>query len=372
MRISIDGVGVVGGFGSGRADLETVLSNGQIILKEAVFETSPGTIKIPAYLANTDALDAFVNKKALRRIDHFSRMALLGACLALKDAGEPDIHPQRIGLAVASGYGATRTTFAFLDSTIRDGDAFASPTLFSNSVHNAAAGYISILLKLCGPSLTVSQFEMSVPSALISACRWLEDDRVDAVLLGAVDEYCDVLGYCHHRYFGQDPGGVMKPMDFHRHSSLPGEGAVFFLLSRESGNPSRYGLIQDVQMGTLGVKPVSFPDDATVIIGADGHLCDGINYETLIGTDHEIACYSSLYGSLPVGFAFDMAVASLSIKNNLRYATPNAKEYQGRLKVIREEKSAGASPLCCFKIGQYGEFGMATLISGQPPTDTYE
>jgi 3-oxoacyl-[acyl-carrier-protein] synthase II len=77
------------------------------------------------------------------------------------------------------------------------GDACASPTLFSNSVHNAAAGHISIMLGLDGPCLTVSQFEMSGPSGLLSAIQWLKEERVEQVLLGAVEEYCDVLVRYH-------------------------------------------------------------------------------------------------------------------------------------------------------------------------------
>ena len=42
---------------------------------------------MPAFLADTARLDDFLNKKALRRVDHFSKMALLGSYLALQDAG---------------------------------------------------------------------------------------------------------------------------------------------------------------------------------------------------------------------------------------------------------------------------------------------
>jgi 3-oxoacyl-[acyl-carrier-protein] synthase II len=107
----------------------------------------------PSYIADTSCLTDFVPKRELRRIDHFSQLALAGAFLALKDAGIDRLESKSTGLVICSGYGSSRTTFSFLDSIIENGDDCASPTLFSNSVHNSAAGHISILLTLSGPSL---------------------------------------------------------------------------------------------------------------------------------------------------------------------------------------------------------------------------
>jgi hypothetical protein len=51
-----------------------------------VIKTTGGDIEVPAFLANTDRLKSFVNKRDLRRIDHYIRMAILGCFLALEDA----------------------------------------------------------------------------------------------------------------------------------------------------------------------------------------------------------------------------------------------------------------------------------------------
>ena len=96
---------------------------------------------------------------------------------------------ERLGVIIASGYGALKTTFAFLDSYLDFGYACSSPTHFSNSVHNAAAAHVSMQLQATAPSLTVSQFEMSTASALLTAAQWLAERRVERVLLGAVDEH---------------------------------------------------------------------------------------------------------------------------------------------------------------------------------------
>ena len=166
MKLAIQGIGVVGGFGNGIEALETALIQKKHRTQSVSIKTAQGPREMPAFLADTARLEDFINKKALRRVDHFSRIALLGSFLALQDAGQLEGDRHRMGLVVATGYGACRTTFAFLDSFYDSGDQFSSPIHFSNSVHNAAGANISMVLGITGPGLTVSQFEMSVPSAL--------------------------------------------------------------------------------------------------------------------------------------------------------------------------------------------------------------
>ena len=214
MKLAIEGIGVVGGFGCGMESLAAAISNGSSPIQHVSIKTTHGPRDMPAFLAETSKLDDFVNKRVLRRVDHYSKMALLGAHLALEDAGRLEGDRSTMGIIIASGYGAGRTTFAFLDSFINDGDNLSSPTFFSNSVQNAAVANVSMMLSITGPGLTVSQFDMSVPSALITARHWLEEGRVDSVLLGAVDEYCDVMGYCWHRYYGDRDHGRSRNETF--------------------------------------------------------------------------------------------------------------------------------------------------------------
>ncbi len=358
MGIFINGIGVVGGFGSGVSDLVTCLEKSTTPLK------AQGPVYGPAYLADTSYLETFVPKKSLRRIDHFSQMAILGAYLALQDAGIYSLSGKHTGLVVCSGYGASRTTFSFLDSIIDNGDVCASPTLFSNSVHNSAAGHISIILQLEGPCLTVSQFEMSVHSALLSACRWLQEDRVDLVLFGAVDEYCDVLDYCWQRFFGRNLDGIMTPLSPDRQSAIPGEGSAFFLLSSNKVDSSRYGSILDVHVGNFKDKGILFPEQTIFILGADGHKrCDRI-YNNFMPQGSEAACYSPLYGSLPIGVAFDIAIAALSFKEGKIFASPQSVADQEDYSIIKRNSPIVSRSISCLKLGKEGELGMITLAPG--------
>ncbi len=364
MSLAIQGVGVLGGFGCGIEALQTALIEQACRAQRVSIKTPQGPKEIPAFLADTVKLEDFVNKKALRRVNHFSKMALLGAYLALQDGGQMEGDRQRMGMVIATGYGATRTTFAFLDSFIGGGDQLSSPTHFSNSVHNAAGANLSMLLGITGPGLTVSQFEMSVPSALLTAGIWLEEGRVDSVLFGGVDEYCDLLGYCRHRFFGDPAASVqdMNPLAFHLHTAIPGEGAAFFLLTRaEEGCQSPYGFITGVEMGRYDRSALELPEEALLFIGADGHKQCGSFYKRLLPEQAKAACYTPLYGSLPVGPAFDLAVAALSIKNKKVFSSPHNITEDSELRSIFEGTNHSWEKICCLKIGGDGEWAKITV-----------
>lgn len=320
-RLLIKGIGVAGAFGTGVESLEDALAEKKVSVASLEVPTSQGPVLIPAYRADVSGLEEFVPKRALRRVDHYSKLGLLGAHLALKDAGLLGSDLSRLGIVVATGYGATATTFAFLDSIINDGDNCASPTHFANSVHNSAAANLSIMLGIKGPSLTVSQFEMSVPSALFSARLWLAEGRVDAVLFGAIDEVSDLIGYLQHRRCGGEHPAEMAPLVFDAESSIVGEGAAFLVLTRDDGGRAYCG-IDEVGTGNLYDGQLSLPGDALLLLGADGRKEVGGRYRETVPAGANAVCYTPLYGCTPAAAAFDLAAAALALRNGSVFESP--------------------------------------------------
>lgn len=341
LKVAIQGIGLVGGFGSGAEELLSALQGRSIVPSQVSVETDEGPRQLPLYRADTSRLEEFFKKRELRRIDHYSRMTLLAASMALKDAGSTDHGDISTGIIVATGYGPHRTTFSFLDSFIKEGDGFSSPTQFANSVHNAAAAYAAILLREKGPSLTVSQFEMSVASALLTAVCWLKEGRVNRILFGAVDEYSDVLGYAWHRLLKEEAApDMIRPLDFERQTAIPGEGSVFFVLSlAHEGASAKYGFLAPIFSGRdLHAANSTFFHRPTVIIGADGQRYTGSFYGDMVTKTENVRCFTPLYGSIPVGQAFDIAIAALASK--------------------------GEGPALCVKCSNSGKVGVVSVIPG--------
>lgn len=293
----VQGLGVAGGFGCGLEAMELGLRGNEPQPTEAVLRGA-GKGKAPLVLmTDLTPLQQYASKRDLRRLDRFSRLALLGGRCCLEDAGIAPGELQDAGLILASGYGATATTFAFLDSCIDDGDALASPTHFSNSVHNAAAAHLATHLDLRGPCCTVSQFEHSFAMALTTARAWLQEGRVQRVLLGAVDEICDVLAYCHARIVPKFDG------------ALPGEGVCFFLLGLQPGSDGPGVCFADA---ALQATQEPLHADFFIQAAACTQGSQGVNH-------------GALYGAMPCGQALDAAVAVLCLRKGEFFASSGGK-----------------------------------------------
>ncbi len=334
-RLAIDGVGIVGGFGAGPEALRAAMADPQGPNASLAVGTPKGQIDYPVYQADPTTLRDWVGKGELRRAGRLSRLAALAACLALDAADAPvPARTGRYGVVVATAYGALAGTFRFLD-TILDGETLASPTLFSNSVHSAAASDVTILLEITGPSLTVCQFEMSYVSALLSAARWLGEGRVDSVLVCAVDELNGLLGYCRHCFFGTAGMGPIRPEALHVDSAVAGEGAACLLLRPERTGQGRFGWIDRCEWAAG--TPV-LPPAGALVLGADGHRCCGRWYRPLIDQWGSFTSFAPLYGAVPSGQGFDVAIAAMAMS-------------EGRL----------SGPVECLKAGPEGQWGRVRL-----------
>lgn len=317
-RMAIRGIGLVGGFGCGNQAALNALRDGGRPNDVLSLQASKGKIDYPVYLADTEPLRDLISPRKLRRIDKYSQLAVLAACLALQDAGR-DIPCQCSDTAVivASGYGASSATFAFLDDIIKEGDRFASPTQFSNSIHSSAASNTTILLQIKGPCLTVTQFEMSTIAALFNAQAWLTEKKVDTVLLGGIDQINQVLLYCYHSFWPSEIPQEIMPFNYDRQTAIPGEGAAFMVLTRDEGEVPPYGYIDTVSWNNPDNYAV--PDDVMLISGSDGHRACGLQYRKLFRSvdPGRINSFSKIYGSMPCGQTFDLALASLAARHKL-------------------------------------------------------
>jgi 3-oxoacyl-[acyl-carrier-protein] synthase II len=197
-------------------------------------------------------------------------------------------------------------TAGTLGSQSPDADAAdlrLSPIQFSNSVHNAAAAHISMLLKIRGPNVSINQYDMSVPLAFQTALDWLEEGRAASVLVGGVD--CFSNGLCDAALCTPN----QKDGDSGRRPVPVGEGSAFFVLTLSGAKETRYPFIQDVRIGR-NLQNIAPPSNALF-------LHDGGSEEAeLIGPAIRQAVFSQVYGAFPSSMAMDIAMAALLLKKD--------------------------------------------------------
>jgi 3-oxoacyl-[acyl-carrier-protein] synthase II len=304
--MKICGTGIVFSGGRGLPALETILTSGAVppSLITVPFQKAP----FPVYAVAPEILKDRAALGEMRRADRFSKMTTLAAYDAVAESGAPLENPERVGIIFATAFGPHTTTFSFLDDILNYGDAGVSPTIFSNSVHNAAVSYISNTLKIKGPTWTITRFRDPFRQALLLAQVWLEEGRCDQVLVGAGDECGMVLDYiCSQKLAIAETAAQMRPFfDPAGPAVIPGELAVFFLLSRDANS--------GVQLA-LGQKDALPPD--FLMVDFERPQLEPRSAQIPTG------CWSHLAGATPDSTAFSCAVASLMLQRQKVYCAGN-------------------------------------------------
>lgn len=178
-RKVITGLGMIGDFGAGKEDYCNFI--------EGRKQKQP---------MDSFNFDDCIDTTLLRRADPVSYFASVAAGLALNDAGlsadKKTDEPYKLGAIIGTVHGALGYTIEYHKGLVLDKPTTVSPSLFSNSVINAAVSCISNIFKVCGYTLTVPGYA-GVHQATKLACELIEQGHLDKCLVGGVDINNDFL-----------------------------------------------------------------------------------------------------------------------------------------------------------------------------------
>lgn len=283
--IVITGMAAISAAGVGLDPLVTALGEGKSLLKP-----------IPADIAGSDGYlwgkaDAFKGGDFMpplkaRKFDRCSLFAVVGAGMALKDAGidRGSIAAGRIGIVLGCGFGGIANSEEFLRGYFCSGAEGLSPMLFPNTVPNAAASNASIENGLKGPNVTFVQRFCSAESAFMMACRFLQEGRADIILTGGVDELTTAM------VRGFKAAGQLR-----RHGAGFGEGAGILVLERGDHARGRNAVIK----GHVGeVRTIGRLIPGLEAEGAD-RLLSGVKDIKLAGLSGTAVAEKTLMERLP-------------------------------------------------------------------------
>jgi len=185
------------------------------------------------------APEDFIERRALRRMDRVSQMAVAAGRLALDDArlsidGEGD----RAGAVIATGNGGSETFEEHNRALAERGADRASPLMVPVMIVNMSAGHVSMQLGLRGPTSCVVTACAAGNHGIGDAAAIIRRGAADVMLAGGAEagitSYCmaslDATRALSRR--NDAPERASRPFDAGRDGFVAAEGAGVLVLER--------------------------------------------------------------------------------------------------------------------------------------------
>jgi 3-oxoacyl-[acyl-carrier-protein] synthase II len=237
--VQITGIGLVTPLGSDLDAQWRALGEGRSgIAPIARFDASRLPSQIAGEVRDFDVA-RWADGLVLRQLDRYGELALAASVLALRHAGlaAESCDPERAGCIVGSGLGGVQV----LCDAARALDPASplrglSPYLLPASAASLAAGQISILHDLRGPSFVTSAACASGAHALGIALRAIQHGDADVMLAGGADAMVTELVVAAFSTLGAlsrrnaEPARASRPFSCSRDGFVLAEGAAFVVL----------------------------------------------------------------------------------------------------------------------------------------------
>ena len=196
-------------------------------------ETFDGGKYPDAALAEVRGFDPskFLGDKGLRTLDRLTKLLIVGARLALHDAGiKKDgqyAHgsPEAVGVCISNAYGSLEA-ITELDRVAKLEDArYINPAKFPNTVANSASGYVSIWEDLRALNVSVSDGNCGALDAVACGDIYLDTGRADALLVGGGEAISEALFVAFLKL-----GALAETPSSGAHGTRLGEGAALLAM----------------------------------------------------------------------------------------------------------------------------------------------
>jgi 3-oxoacyl-[acyl-carrier-protein] synthase II len=177
-----------------------------------------------------EPLTTLQNEARARRASPITLFMLAAAQQAL--GSNNDVRRERLGIVAAFNTGAVVSTRRFFEGIVKNGQRFASPNIFPETVFNSPTSHVAAVLGVAGPCYSLVGDDTAWVDAIRVAMTWLTTGLVDHALVIGAEELDAVAIDAYQR------AGWLSPPS--RTGYVPSEGAGALLLRRAgTGNELR-------------------------------------------------------------------------------------------------------------------------------------
>ena len=169
--------------------------------------------------------------KEVRRVDRFAQFSVATADMAIRDAGDIDVDPDRAGVIFASGVGGLESLEEQIKVFLDKGARRVSPFLIPMMMANAGAANVSMRVGWHGPCETIATACAAGTHAVGAAARLVASGRCDAAIGGGAEAAMTGVGIAAFTNMtALSSEGVSRPFDSRRDGFVCAEGAGALVL----------------------------------------------------------------------------------------------------------------------------------------------
>lgn len=244
-RVVITGAGAVTPFGLGREALWDGVAAGRSGAVRVSLDFVGDLTAFPVE-GLQEAAEARFGRRDVRRMDRVGALAALAGALALDDAGDTGLPPERIALAVGCVHGGAATAFDAHRALLERGADRVGPLSVPLSLPNGAAAAAARMLGLRGPSTAPSTACAAGSDAIGAAFTMIREGRADAAVAGGAEAPLSPVVAAGYLKMGalsrtdRPAHEASRPFDRDRDGFVMGEGAGLVVLE-ERENALRRG-----------------------------------------------------------------------------------------------------------------------------------
>ncbi len=236
-RVVITGLGPATPIGVGaKAFLEGQQAGKNGIRKITRFDASELSVQIAGEV-DVEIAD-YIDRKEAKRLDRFVQLALVGAALALQDAGlsKDDVAGEHAGTCIGSGIGGLEVWEAQSKIRFERSPMRMSPFFIPMMIANMASGQVSMRYGLQGPSSTVVTACATGSGAIGDAYRVIQRGEAEIMISGGSEACVTPIGIGGFAVMkalstrNDSPETASRPFTASRDGFIAGEGAGIVVL----------------------------------------------------------------------------------------------------------------------------------------------
>jgi len=183
--------------------------------------------------------EEFLERQEAKRLDPSAQLALVSAREAWKDAGSPEVAPERLGVDYATGIGGLWTLLNGWDTLREKGPRRVLPMTVPMLMPNAASAAISMDLDARAFARTDVSACASSTESIANAYDHLQAGLADVIVAGGTESVIHpftISAFAGMQALSKrndDPSTASRPYDVARDGFVMGEGAATIVMETE-------------------------------------------------------------------------------------------------------------------------------------------